>query len=121
MAFTINALFVSTAAPEANRNSSGVAEQRGAMTMGRIDITSYTASGEIVPAAALGLGKLYNAVVFGSESDTYAPRAVIPASNQRSGTFKIDTAGSGTEVSGATDVGEFAFIAWGEMLGSGTN
>lgn len=120
MAFSINSLFVATADPVANRNSSGVAEQRGGVAFGRITISSYGA-GEVVPAGSLGLAKVYNMVLLASDADTYACRAAIPGTGNRSVTIKVDTAGSGTEVSSTTNIGDFAFVAWGEMLGSGTN
>lgn len=88
---------------------------------GEIDITSYDNGGEVVNAAELGLNEIYNVQVQAEELDTYAVRSCTVASNRKSVTVNIDTAGSGTEVSAATDVGRHSFTAWGEDLGSGSN
>lgn len=104
-----------------NVNTSGVAETRGGAVFGEFDITSYDNGGEVVNAAELGLNEVYNCQVQMEEVDTYDVRAVTVASNRKSITVNIDTAGSGTEVSAATDVGRVSFIAWGTVLGSGTN
>ncbi len=104
-----------------NVDSSGNVETRGAMVCGKIDVTSYTNGGEVVAAAALGLNEIYGAVFNGAESDTYAVRSFEVAAGNKSAVLNVDSAGSGTEVSAATDIGEFHFIAYGEMLGSGSN
>lgn len=120
MAFTVSAQKVYTGLPVGNVDSSSNVETRGGFAMGKVDVTSYGA-GEVISAAALGFNEVYGAIFYGAESDTYAPRAFIVAAGNKSGTLKVDTAGSGTEVSGTTDIGEFHYIAWGELLGSGTN
>jgi hypothetical protein len=104
-----------------NVDSSGNAETRGAVVYGEVDITSYANGGEVVPAAAMGLNVVYNAQYQMEEVDTYDVRAVTVASDGKSVTVNIDTAGTGTEVSAGTDVGRVSFIAWGEQLGSGSN
>ena|SRR5688500_4718409 len=104
-----------------NVDSDGNRETRGALVCGEVDVTSYTNGGEVISAAALGLNVLYNAQFQSEESDTYAVRAPTIASGGKSLTLNIDTAGSGTEVSAATDVGRVSFTAWGEDLGSGSN
>jgi hypothetical protein len=107
--------------PAQNINSSGTAEQRGSYMFGEVDVTSYTSGGEVINAAEMGLNKVYGAVFFASESDTYAARSFEVAAGNKSGTLNVDTAGTGTEVTSTTDIGKFVFIAWGEALGSGTN
>jgi hypothetical protein len=121
MAFSISKQQVLTGAPVGNVDSSGNVETRGAMVMGKIDVTSYTNGGEVVPAGAFGLNEVYGVVFNGAESDTYAVRSFEIAAGNKSGTLNVDSAGSGTEVSSTTDIGEFHFMAWGEMLGSGSN
>lgn len=120
MAFTVSAQRVLTGLAIGNVDSAGNVETRGATVWGKVDVTSYGA-GEVISAAALGLNEVYGAIFYGAESDTYAPRSFIVAAGNKSGTLKVDTAGSGTEVSGTTDIGEFHYVAWGEILGSGTN
>ncbi len=121
MTMTVSSQSVYTGLAIGNTDSSGNVETRGGFRAGKVDITSYTNGGEVIPAAALGFNEVYGAYFFGAESDTYAPRSFEVAAGNKSGTLNIDTAGSGTEVSPSTDVGEFHFIAWGEMLGSGSN
>jgi hypothetical protein len=104
-----------------NVDPSGNFETRGALVAGEMDITSYDNGGESVSAAELGLNEIYNAQFQAEELDTYAVRSVTIAADRKSAVVNIDTAGSGTEVSAATDVGRHSFMAWGEMLGSGTN
>lgn len=121
MAHTLSSGFVSPASPIQNRDSSGNVEQRGAMVCCEIDITSYTNGGEVVNAAELGLNVIYNAIAQMSAADTYAVRSCEVAAGGKSFTLNVDTAGSGTEVSGSTDIDKVAIFAWGEQLGSGSN
>lgn len=121
MAYTPSNKRVYLPSPVANINVAGTAETRGQQVNGELDITSYTNGGEVIGAADLGLNKVYNAVFWMSGNDTYAPRSFEVATDLKSGTLNVDTAGSGTEVSSTTAVGKLCFIAWGEMQGSGTN
>lgn len=121
MAHTLSSQMVKLGQPVQNIDSSGNVETRGMFVCGEVDITSYTSSGEILNAAELGLNVIYNAQFQMEETDAYAVRSADVASGGKSLTLHIDTAGSGTEVSGSTDVGRVSFQAWGEDLGSGSN
>lgn len=120
MAHTLNKV-VLTASPIGNVNASGTAEQRGAIVCGEIDISSYTNGGEVLSSSELSLNKIYNGVFMMSGADTLAARSFEVATNLKSATLNIDTAGSGTEISGAVNAGKVCFVVWGEILGSGTN
>ena len=121
MAFSISNQRVIIGQAIGNVDSSGNVETRGGMVCGIIDVTSYTNGGEVLPAAAFGLNEVYGAVFLCAENDTYAVRSFEVAAGNKSGTMNVDTAGSGTEVSSTTDIGQHHFVAWGEMLGSGSN
>lgn len=121
MAHSLSAKKVVSAVVFMNEDASNNIEQRGAVVFGEIDITSYTASGEIVNAALLGLNEVYNCQMQVEETRTNVVRAVTVASDRKSVTVRIDSTGGSTEISASTDAGRISFIAWGEALGSGTN
>lgn len=121
MAHTISAKKVYTAAPIQNVDSSSNVETRGGVFYGEINISSYTSSGEIISAAEVGMNEIYNGIFMTSGSDTYAVRSFEVAAGNKSATLNVDTAGTGTEVTGTTAVGTVACIVWGELLGSGSN
>ena len=93
--------------PDSNVRGDGVS------VYGEIDVTSYTNGGEVISASILGLSQVFNAQFQCEENDAYSVRAPTIASDRKSLTLNVDTAGSGTEVSASTDVGRLAFVAWG--------
>ena len=88
----------------------------GRQVNSEIDVTSYTSGGEVIPASILGLNEVYNAQFQCEENDAYSVRAPTIASDRKSLTLNVDTAGSGTEVSASTDVGRLSFVAWGRAI-----
>lgn len=119
MAFTVNSARVMVGQAIGNVDSSGNAETRGAMVCGSIDINSY-AIPEVVNAAALGLNVIYEAFFFLAETAEHELHASVVAAGGKTVSLTFDDVGTGTEA-GADDIGKVAFIAWGEMLGSGSN
>ena len=121
MAFSVSAFSVSTPGSLQNVTSAGLVQQRGQLVCGEVDIDSYDNGGHVITSAQLGLDVIYGAMFLASEVDTYAVRSVVVAAGGKSLTLNVDTAGSGTEVSAATDIGKHFFIAFGQALGSGNN
>lgn len=119
MAHTVNAQQVRSSSPMQNVNSSGNVETRGGFVMGHIDITSYGAP-EVVNAAELGLNVIYQVMFACVESAEHEVHKAPVAAGGKSVSITIDNVGTGTEAS-ADNVGDVMFIAFGEILGSGSN
>ena len=119
MAHTVSSQQVLTPSPVQNVDSSGNIEQRGAIVCGHLDITSYGAP-ESVNAAELGLNVIYQVIFACVESAEHEVHAAVVAAGRKSVSVTIDDVGTGTEA-GSDNVGDVAFIAFGEALGSGSN
>lgn len=119
MAFTVNSERVVVGQAIGNVDSSGNAETRGGVIYGAVDISAYAAP-EVISAAALGLNVLYGVIFQTGESAEHEVHNAVVAVGGKSVSVTIDDIGTGTEA-GTDNVGVVHFVAWGEMLGSGTN
>lgn len=119
MAHTFSTQQVKTASPVQNVDSSGNVETRGGFVAGQLDITSYAAP-EVVNAAEIGLNVIYGFYCWQSENADHELHSSVVAAGGKSVSLTMDDIGTGTEA-GADNIGTLDFIAFGEMLGSGSN
>jgi hypothetical protein len=92
----------------------GVPESIGAVTMGKLDITTYVplATGIPLTAGQLGLSKIFGFMAMSIEVVSRSCRPII-AANGLSVVLAIITTDTGLEL-GGVDAGEWNWIAWGE-------
>jgi len=97
-------------------NSSGTVELNGAVQFGIVDISAYVTNGVTLYAHEFGLTEIHGLVLQMNELDEAAIFTSAINSNRKSAVVSVWDAATPTEHA-QTDVGECAFIVWGESLG----